>query len=288
MQITVLGCRAGMPADGQPSSGYLLETGLTRILLDCGPGVATALSAMIDPETLDAVVVSHLHLDHLHDLLPLGKSLINRVLRAPAGDTDLIAQWASGALLIDPEFRPVRLLVPRGARSVLDRWAALFPVSTLPLLDRAFEVAFDVQEYDPGDRVRIGECTLDLHGLRHASPNCGTRISTDAGTVAYTGDTGMTDALIALADHADLLIAESTLTATDTSDHGHLSAADAGRVAASAQVGALLLTHFSTADPSRLATYRLHAEAAYRGPIHLASPGARIPVAQVAPAPLSA
>ena len=46
MRVTILGCRSGMPADGQPSSGYLVATSRAAVLLDCGPGIATALGAV--------------------------------------------------------------------------------------------------------------------------------------------------------------------------------------------------------------------------------------------------
>ena len=71
-----------MPASGQPSSGYLVASDAAKILLDCGPGIATALGAVAAPEELSAVIVSHLHLDHCYDLLPLGKSLLARARKA--------------------------------------------------------------------------------------------------------------------------------------------------------------------------------------------------------------
>jgi ribonuclease BN (tRNA processing enzyme) len=103
MQLTVLGCRAGMPADGQPSSGYLVEAGST-VLLDCGPGITTALSAVADPEDLDAVLISHLHSDHCYDLLPLGKALLQARARRVGGDADpahLEARRAAAAEVFD-------------------------------------------------------------------------------------------------------------------------------------------------------------------------------------------
>lgn len=71
------GAAAGMPSDGQASSGYLVTADGVSLLLDCGPGVATALSAHPDDD-LSAVLVSHLHLDHCYDLLPAGKALLGR------------------------------------------------------------------------------------------------------------------------------------------------------------------------------------------------------------------
>ena len=85
MLLTVLGCRSGMPADGQPSAGYLVQTPGTSMLLDCGPGVVTALSAVVPVRRLDAVVISHLHTDHCYDLLPLGKALLAGLATMPGG-----------------------------------------------------------------------------------------------------------------------------------------------------------------------------------------------------------
>ena len=71
MKLTVLGCNGPFPAAGGACSGYLLEMGGSRVLLDCGTGVLGALTAILPPEQLDAVVLSHLHYDHMSDMLPL-------------------------------------------------------------------------------------------------------------------------------------------------------------------------------------------------------------------------
>lgn len=71
MKLTILGCNGPFPAPGGPCSGYLLEQGDTRVLLDCGTGVLAALTALLPPESLNAVVLSHLHYDHMSDMLPL-------------------------------------------------------------------------------------------------------------------------------------------------------------------------------------------------------------------------
>jgi ribonuclease BN (tRNA processing enzyme) len=254
-----------MPANGQPSSGYLVSCGDTTILLDCGPGVATALSAVAAPDELSAVIVSHLHLDHCYDLLPLGKSLLSRALRYPrAGEAP--QRWA--------DIDAVPLHVPAGSAAVLGRLADLFPVTTAPVLDRTFELAFDVREYAPGARFTVGDMTVSLHELRHSAPNCGVRISSPDGCLAYTGDTGVSPGLLPLAAGADVLLAEATLTATDHGPHGHLSAADAARAARDAGVRALLLTHFPSAEPGWLLARRDEAAREFAGDIHLARPGA--------------
>jgi ribonuclease BN (tRNA processing enzyme) len=101
--------------------------------------------------------------------------------------------------------------------------------------------------------------------------------------LAYTGDTGLTEGLATLAGGVDLLLAEATLDATDNGPHGHLSAADAGAVAAEHGVGELVLTHFTTAEPAVLAARREAAAAVFAGPVRSAQPGLRIPVVRAQP-----
>ncbi|OLT14352.1 MBL fold metallo-hydrolase [Pseudonocardia sp. CNS-139] len=275
MRLTVLGCRSGVPADGQASSGYLVEAAGT-LLLDCGPGVATAVSGAVPPAALGAVVVSHLHVDHCYDLLPLGKALLTARARR------VMAQRKAGPLdalrHLDTAAPGVPLLVPAGGRELLAGLAALFPMPTFPLLERAFEVAFDVREYAPGDVLDVAGFRVTPHLLRHAAPNCGMRVEADGAVLAYTGDTGPCPGLAELAAGADLFLAECTLDHTDDGAHGHLCAADAAAVAAANGVGELVLTHFTTADPAGLAAHRAAAEALFTGPVRTATPGARFPV----------
>jgi ABC-type glycerol-3-phosphate transport system permease component len=77
----------------------------------------------------------------------------------------------------------VPLHVPGGARQRLQRLAALFPVATAPVLDRTFDLAFDVREYSPGARFTVGDMRVSLHELRHSSPNCGVRIESPPAAV---------------------------------------------------------------------------------------------------------
>jgi ribonuclease BN (tRNA processing enzyme) len=272
MQLTVLGCRAGMPADGQPSSGYLVETGATRILLDCGPGIATALGACAQAGSLDAVIISHLHLDHCHDLLPLGKSLLSPLAHYPG---------APGGPVDPPAALPLMpLYVPAGASPTLLTWASLMPVATIPLLDQVFDGAFEIREYEPGDAFTIGDAAIELFGLRHSRPNCGIRVSSSDGSLAYTGDTGVTDEMTRLARDVDLLLAEASLDHTDHGTHGHLCAADAARAAAAAGAGELVLTHLPSADETFVKARVTEAARLFPRRVSAAFPGACFTVGQ--------
>ncbi|MBL7500526.1 MBL fold metallo-hydrolase [Frankia sp. CNm7] len=266
MRLTVLGCRQGMPADGQASSSYLVSTTSARILLDCGPGAATALSSVAHPSDLDAIIISHLHADHCYDLLTVGKTLLSGRLRDPAN----LPTLPDAARV---EWPPVPLYVPKGGRARLDILASAFPVPSFPMLDRSFDVAFDVREYEPGDTFTVGDCEISMHALNHSLPNCGTRIESPEGSLAFTGDTAYTPDLVPLAQGVDLFLSEATLELPEVTSHGHLCAAEAGRAAADAGARQLVLTHFITADETWLKARKADAERSFHGPVHLAAPG---------------
>ena len=70
LAFTVLGGSPAWPNPGQAASGYVVESDGTRLLMDCGSGIAAELRAR-DPGPLTAIVISHFHADHWFDLVPL-------------------------------------------------------------------------------------------------------------------------------------------------------------------------------------------------------------------------
>src|SRR3712207_1146197 len=71
MLLTVLGCAGSVPAPESPASGYLVRAGNTSVVLDLGNGTFGALQRYLDPFTIDALVLSHLHPDHCADVSAL-------------------------------------------------------------------------------------------------------------------------------------------------------------------------------------------------------------------------
>ncbi|GAA1538864.1 MULTISPECIES: MBL fold metallo-hydrolase [Micrococcales] len=268
MRLTPLGCLAGMPAAGLASSGYLVQHGDTLVLLDAGPGVAARLSAE-RTSPLTAVFISHEHTDHLFDLLAIGKTVLAERLRR---DDE------HGPLRLDEGIPPVPLYVPRGAAARLRQLAEIYPVTTHPLLDRAFDLGFACHEYEPGESFRIGDLDASTALMQHVAPDCGIRLEADGESLVYTGDTGVTDAIAELANGAGTLLAESTLRETDRSGHGHLSSLDAARAARDAGVADLVLTHFSSPDPAEHRWHRDRAAMVFDGPVATVRPGIAHPV----------
>lgn len=268
MKLTPLGSVSGMPKRGQAGSGYLVESGDTKVLLDAGAGVALELSRLIDPAELDAIFISHMHIDHVYDALAIAKMLLAPALRKDPATDEITAAPA----------RRIPIFVPTGGAAQLHRHAATFPVVSHSILDQAFDIAVELIEYTAGDAFTVGALELQTVGLLHIVPNSGVRVSDGDAVLAYTGDTGVTDALAELAHDVDLLLSECTYDQPDKSEHGHLCAEDAGRAATAGGAKRLMLTHFATADAAARARHRELAAGVFAGDVSVVVPGQPVTV----------
>ena len=70
MKLTVIGCAGSAPGPKSPASCYLVEHDGFRLVLDLGNGAFGPLQGLLDPATIDAVFLSHLHADHCLDVAP--------------------------------------------------------------------------------------------------------------------------------------------------------------------------------------------------------------------------
>ena len=268
--LMILGSSGGCPGPGRACPGYLVGAGDTSVLLDCGPGVVGRLRQTVDYHALDAIVLSHLHGDHILDLVPYAYGLM----------MDLIVLG---------EGEPIPLYAPPGGSDYLrsldallghDRWE----VSTesregpgYPELSRRMARAggllpavFDLREYTPEAPLTIGQLTLEFFEVAHTVPTFGARIIHGAYRLAYTGDTRECPAVATLAADVDLLLCDASVSQqSHTTFSGHMSAAGAGAIAAVADVKRLVLTHVFDLDQSR---EQLLEEAAliFAGPIEIA------------------
>lgn len=213
MRLTVLGGCGAFPGPGAACSGYLVEHDGFRLLIDPGYAVLPRLVQIIGATELDAVLVSHGHPDHCADLNPL--------LRARA--------------FRDEPPRPLPVYAPPGAL------AAVLALDRKGMLDDHLVV----HDIDPGDRFTVGPFDVRSWLLPHSLPNAGLRLTADGKALAYTGDTGPSPDLVNLAKDADLYLAEATYPRQMPADlERSLSTASlAGRTAAQAHAGRLVLTH---------------------------------------------
>jgi ribonuclease BN (tRNA processing enzyme) len=148
------------------------------VLIDPGYSTFPRLLEHCDAAAVDAVLVSHGHPDHCADLNPL--------LRARA--------------LADRPAPRLPVHAPLGA------------LSAVLALDRpgTLDDAFELREFVPGSAFGAGPFSVRTWLLPHWMPNAGLRLQAEGTALAYTGDTGPSPDLPALAQDADLFIAEAS------------------------------------------------------------------------------
>ncbi len=250
LEVIVLGSAPSAPQPDGQGSGLLVRCGAEALLLDCGIGVVPRLQRIMDPRTLTAVVVTHLHADHFLDLVSLRYHL----------------PWVGVAGERIPVF------LPPGGIARLEALADV--ISESPDF---FSRALGVREYDPADPLRIGSMTISFVPSRHYIPGWAIDLVVDAGPrLFYTGDTGPSEILAEAARGADLLIVEATLAdvAEDVAERGHLTGDAALEMAQAAGARRVLLTHLPTA---RRAALRAAADGVPQR-VHVARPGLRLEV----------
>jgi ribonuclease Z len=296
-ELVVLGTASQAPTRTRNHNGYLLRWDGRGFLFDPGEGTQRQLLlAGVPSSAVHRILLSHFHGDHCLGLPGVvqrmsldrvahpvvahypasGQVFFDRLRHAtPFADLAEIREEpvsGDGPLSDDPagllEARrlshPVesfgyRLSEPDGVRMLPDRLAA------------AGVSGPDVGRLQREGVLRLGDRTVRLADV--SAPRPGQRF-------AFVMDTRMCDGVPALADGADLLVAESTFLSADAApaeQYGHLTARQAARVAAEAGVRTLVLTHFSQryGDPRAFAD---EAREAYDGDLVVAADLQRVPV----------
>ena len=262
MRVRLLGT-GGAANEARHQAALLVEWGEGtrggRILLDTGNGldiVRLLIAAGCEPAEVRDLFVSHQHTDHVGGLEPLLLWNIIRTLGKqgrPPGDETRV--YADRRVLADIEqlFGATITAVPRLFGDKL-RWVEAADGESVTLRGGARLTTFLVDHEPPGGGAR--GCVVERGGTR----------------LVYSGDTRPTDRLIEAARGADILIHDAgglDAHAAEVHRLGHSTGGDAGRAAAAAKVGRLVLTHF----PADLLAEPMLAEAraAFGGPVELAT-----------------
>ncbi|HWK26012.1 MAG TPA: MBL fold metallo-hydrolase [Solirubrobacter sp.] len=222
MRITVLGKSPAWQDAGGACSGYLVQGGGQTVLLDCGPGVFAKLRTLVDYVDVDAVVLTHLHADHVLDLVPFASGL------------------RYGPRATGPRRRP-RLLAPPNAHATFTGMCTATGMSADHI-----EIAFDVEIYDPAATQTLGGLTVRFQPVPHFVPANAVELADGDARFTFGADCAPNDELVAFAKGTDLLLLEATLRQPEADgDRGHLTPAEAGELGARAGAKRLVLTHFS-------------------------------------------
>jgi len=248
MRLTVLGGSAAIPNAGAGCAGFLVEEGDTRVVIDLGPGTLGELRRHVDLAAVDAVVISHMHVDHVLDVIALRHGL---------------------AFMPEPAPEPLTVWLPPGGEALLR--AILAPLEAWES-EGTFDLRVTLREYAPAEPLSIGSIMLSFRPTVHDIPCWAIRVDGPTSSTVYGADGGPTSDLANFAREADLLIAEATLTSGDDDpDRGSLTAVEAGEFATRSDARRLLLTHIW--QEHDFEAQRGAAVTSYDGPISVAHPG---------------
>jgi ribonuclease BN (tRNA processing enzyme) len=246
MDVTIVGCSGSFPGPDSPASCYLFEAEGFRLLVDLGNGALGPLQRYTGLDRIDAVCLSHLHVDHCVDMCGY------QVFRTyhPCGRLPAIPVYG-----------------PAGAALRLDEATGMES-------GHSMSAVFDFAALTPGTR-EIGPFRVVTDHMNHPVETFGFRIEHGGRAIAYSADTGVSESLVRLAANADVLICEASFPDVDDLPPDlHLTAAQAARHAARAGAGQLILTHLVPwTDRDRALE---QAAAVFPGPLALASSGTRI------------
>ena len=227
MRLTVLGSGSCELKAERSSTAYLVDVGQTTLVLDLGQGAwRRLLESGRKAADVNAVLLSHHHLDHLADLLPM-----------------------LFALNYDPVFSAeakIALVADESVQRVVEGLGEVFGGWVQPPA-RVFSTLWT----RPGEEFTIDDAEIRTVRAAHLDSSLAYRIEYGANSLVYLGDSASDDALVEFARGADLMIAHSS-GLDDEPSRLHMSAREAGVLASSAGVKALLLSHFYRhSDPDK-------------------------------------
>ena len=246
VRVTALGSGDAFGGAGRHASCWLVRDAAGAVLIDVGPGVLQGLHrAGVDPIEVAAVHVTHLHGDH-------------------------IAGWPF--LLLDALRRarrtaPLTVTGPPGTR---DRLRVLWEACYADTARGPLPFPLAVHELSPGDELEVAGRAVQALRAQHQRPPqvaLSMRLTTSGGVLAFTGDTGPHQGLVALAAGARALFAECTdldaLVTPKAIGRRHLAWSDLRELLPALEVRDVALTHLGAA--ARAARARLEAEGAALG-----------------------
>jgi ribonuclease BN (tRNA processing enzyme) len=219
VELTVLGADGTYPRAHSACSGYLLQQDGFNLWMDAGNGTLSLLQEHIELEEVDAIFISHAHVDHSADLYPFFYQLLNTRKTVPV----------YAASCVHDVLKP---LVGQDSQ-------------------KDFAELLDWHLMQAGDVADAGPFRLDVFNAAHSIENATVRVQAGGRTFCYSGDTGPNPDLAIAARDADLFLCESSWLEKDEGlmEPIHLKAAQAGAAAREAGVERLMLTHVWPRNP---------------------------------------
>lgn len=220
MELTILGSGTSVPHSRRSSAAYWLAADSGTILLDCS---ASAIHRMaqekLDWANLDAIWISHFHLDHVGGLAPF----LFGTKHAPVTQT---------------RTKPLRIFGAAGLQALLE---AFSDANDYDLLNQPFPV--EVMEIEPLEKF---EMLVGVEAVALATPHTenshALHLREGETTFVYTGDTGFSETISTFARRVDLLLIECSFV-KDKPVEKHLELAEAVHLIRKAEPKKAVLTH---------------------------------------------
>ena len=235
-KLVILGTAHAIPDENHDNTHLALIGDGRQVLIDCsGNSVVQLKKAGIELNGLTDIFLTHFHPDHVAGIPSL-----------------LTSMWLLGRR--DP-------LTIYGLEYTLNSLKGLLGFYEWDIWPNIFTVNFHAL---PAENLTLAlqtdEFRIFTSPVEHLAPTIGLRIeATQTGMIlAYSCDTEPCDAVVELANQADILLHEAT-----GEYHGHSSAAQAGIIAARAGVDRLYLIHYDPQDE----TLASQAQKEYPGPV---------------------
>ncbi|MDD5040586.1 MAG: MBL fold metallo-hydrolase [Patescibacteria group bacterium] len=221
MKLTILGSGTLVPSAKRSASAYLLEAGDKAFLLDSGEGTKRRMAeAGRDPLTLDYLMYTHTHVDHVAELPALLWYL----------------HWGE-----NKRTRELQVVGPKGFKKFFKKmlqayWPQFYEKAGYPVAMTEMK----------NSHIEIGNVMVKTRALEEQTStlvknSIGYRVEYEGLSFVYTGDVGFSEAVVKLAKKADLLLIDS---AAAQPMPGHCTPSQAGELASKARVKKLALTHF--------------------------------------------
>lgn len=213
MELVVLGNRGPYPAEDMPCSGYLVKGTEGWIVLDIGSGSLMNLQKIIGLNDIKAIVLSHLHSDHIADLLTLRYAFDLKMMKG------------------EIESKPIPVYLPPR------------PEKEFKLLP--FKDTLELNPVDVEKPYNICGLNVKFSHMVHSYDSNAVSFNDGTKTFVYSGDTAFNAGLIEFAKNADLFLCESALLRNEKKEGAmHMTPEEAASTAKEASVKKLLLTHF--------------------------------------------
>jgi ribonuclease BN (tRNA processing enzyme) len=247
LTLTVLGSAGAYRThNGSRASGYLVQHGLTTLVIDLGHGTYAPLAAHLGISALpqiSAVAISHLHPDHWVDLAALRHALVHG---------NKMGIDARSVSVISPNGLATRLATLLDDRTPEEQAAGAYD-SLQPFAFSTWRSDAALPPLGGGRAVTVGDLTLRSARVRHTGESYAMRVAVgDQPGLTYSGDVSHWEDLAAIVRSGDTLLCEAAGGAAQWQEGDtHVTAYGAGKTATSAGAAKLLLTHFGAeVDPA--------------------------------------